>query len=287
MMSEDWADKTAERLLRRGVLRKGACLILGGVDTGKTTLAAALTQRLAQSRLVGVIDADIGQSHVGPPATVGWAIVDEPKVDFSQLAPSGISFVGDVTPVGHLLQLTAALTRCVQEVSDIAEHIIIDTSGFVSGPAANALWWTVQRIVQPGWILAVQRENELSDLLRGLRHLGSPLERLKSPPQIPTKSAQARCSYRQRQFHDYFQGSRLYNISLSTISVQMGRHPAGENLVSRLIALRDENGADLAIGLVCDWRGDRDTVVVRAPSLDISKARCLVVGDVTIDIADG
>jgi len=286
-MSEDWADKTAEQLASRGLLQGGVCLILGGVDTGKTTLAAALTARLAQGRLVGVIDADIGQSHIGPPATVGWAIVDGPKVDFSELAPGGISFVGDVTPVGHLLQFTAALTQCVREVSEVAEHIIIDTPGFVSGPAAAALWWTLQRIVQPRLILAVQRENELSDILAGLQHLGSPLEPLKSPPQIPTKSAQARCSYRQRQFRDYFQGSCLYNVSLSTTSVQTGHNLTGEDVVSRLVALRDEKGTDLAIGIVSDWQSDRDTVVVRAPALDVSKVRCLVVGDATIDIAGG
>ena len=32
----------------------------------------------------------------GPPTTVGWAIVDGPRADFSQLAIGGISFVGDI-----------------------------------------------------------------------------------------------------------------------------------------------------------------------------------------------
>jgi len=283
-MSEDWAERTAEQLLARGSMQTGICLVLGAVDTGKTTLAAALAGRLAGDRPVGVIDADVGQSHIGPPATVGWAIVDRPQVDFSKLASGGISFVGDVTPVGHLLQLTAAITQCVQHVSKVAEQIIIDTPGFIAGPAAAALWWTVQRILRPELVLAVQRNNELSDILAGLQNLGSQLEQVKCPAEIPTKSPQARRSYRQGRFRRYFQGARLYDISFGQITVQTSRRPSIESLASRLVALRDERGVDLAVGLIESWQVDRGVAVVRAPQLDISRIRCLVIGDVTIDL---
>ena len=126
-MSLDWADEIAQELLTQGLLKTGVCLILGGTDTGKTTLAETLAKRAASSKPVGIIDADIGQSHIGPPGTVGWAIVDGPQVDMSLFTAAGISFVGDVTPVGHLLQLTAAITGCVQEVSKAAKLVIIDT----------------------------------------------------------------------------------------------------------------------------------------------------------------
>ena len=284
-MKEDWADKIAEQLLGRGLMQTGICLILGGVDTGKTTLAAVLAGRLARGRPVGVIDADIGQSHIGPPATVGWAVVDKPQIDFAQLTPGGISFVGDITPVGHLLQLTAAVTQCVQRVSEVTEQIIIDTPGFIAGPAAAALWWAVQRILRPKLILAVQREDELNNILTGLQNLGSQLEPVKSPPQIPTKSPQARRSYRQRQFSRYFQDCCLYNISLNSIKVQTSRGLSRENLLCQLVALRNEEGIDLAIGIIDDWQKDTDTIVVRSPRLDISRISCIVIGDITIDLA--
>ena len=84
-MSQDWADKIAEQILSQGLIQTGVCLILGAADTGKTTLAAALAKHAASSQPVGIIDADIGQSHIGPPATVGWALVKNPEIDFSQL----------------------------------------------------------------------------------------------------------------------------------------------------------------------------------------------------------
>ncbi len=317
-MLQDWADKIAQRLLGRGLIKTplevraegppvprrgllltgqtGICLILGAADTGKTTLAAALARHAASSQPIGIIDADIGQSHIGPPATVGWAVVggpqtqkrafgdpDNPQVDFSQLTVGGVSFVGDVTPVGHLLQLTAAIIRCVQQVSKVAELIIIDTPGFIYGPAATALWWTVQQILRPKSILAVQRNDELRDILAGLQSLETQIELISSPSQIPLKSPQNRRSYRQSQFRKYFRDSCLYNISLSDIAIQPGRNLSRERLVHRLAALRDEKGTDVAIGVITDWQNERDIVIVRAPQLDIRQIRCLVIGDVSIE----
>jgi polynucleotide 5'-hydroxyl-kinase GRC3/NOL9 len=285
-MSPDWAENTAQQLLSKNLMQKGTCLILGASDTGKTTLAEALAKHLAKHQPVGIIDADIGQSHIGIPTTVGWGIVDKPQVDFSQLAVGGISFVGDITPVGHLLQLTAAIVQCFQRISKLAELIIIDTPGFVRGPTAAALWWTVERILQPELILAVQRNDELQCILGGLQSVGHKLERIECPPQMPTKSPQERQRYRQNQFNKYFRDSCLYNISLSEVAVQRSRNLSSNSLINRLVALRDGKGVDIAIGQVKDWQCDKGVAVVRTPQIDIRQIRCFVVGDVTIEIAD-
>ncbi|MFB0555468.1 MAG: Clp1/GlmU family protein [Phycisphaerae bacterium] len=295
-MSQDWAQEIANQLLNRDLMRRGACLVLGSADTGKTALVAAIAKHASLSRPVGIVDADIGQSHIGPPATVGWAIVDGPQADFSQLAIGGISFVGDIAPTGHLLQLTAAIIQCVQQSSKVAEIIIIDTPGFIYGPAAWALWWTVHRVLQPELILAVERNNELSDILGGLPGYGglrpdeqyrsSKLELIKCPPQLPTKSPKERQNYRQNQFNKYFRHSCLYNIKLSDVAVQTCRNSSSKSLVNRLIVLSDGRGKDLAVGLITNWQRDNDIVEVRSPQLDIQQVRCLVVGDITINIAD-
>jgi polynucleotide 5'-hydroxyl-kinase GRC3/NOL9 len=284
-MSLDWADNTAQQLLSKDLIQKGICLILGASDTGKTTLAEALAKHLAKHQPVGIIDADIGQSHIGPPATVGWAVVDNPQINFSKLTVGGISFVGDVTPVGHLLQLTAAITQCVQQVSEATELIIIDTPGFIYGPAAAALWWAVQRILKPRLILAVQRGDELNYILSGLRFFDLQLEPVKSPPQLPSKSPQDRQNYRRSQFISYFRNAGPYNISLSNIAVQPGLNLQRESFINRVVGLRNENSIDMAIGVITDWQDDRGIVVVRAPKIDIRQIRCLVIGDITIDIS--
>ena len=284
-MLKDKADETQEKFIKRGLPRSGICLVLGGVDTGKTTLAAAIAGRLAANGPVGVIDADVGQSHIGPPATVGWAIVEKPEVDFSQLEPRGISFVGDITPVGHLLQFTEALMQCVGTLAGLAGQIIIDTPGFITGPAATSLWWTVQRIVRPRLIVAVQRENELSDILAGLRNLDSQIELLSPHPHIPAKSSQARRSYRQNLFCKYFKNAQLHALELSKTAIQTTRSITSESLLRRLVALRSKEGIDRALGIIEDWQPEADKVMVRSPLRDVGEIRCLAIGDVSVDLS--
>jgi len=283
-MSQDWADNIAQKLIRENLIQTGTCLILGAADTGKTTLAAALAKRLAPSRPVGIVDADIGQSHIGPPTTVGWAVATEHHSDFLQLFAAGISFVGDVTPVGHLLQLTAAIIQSVNQASKAAELIIVDTPGFVSGPAASALWWTVQHVLNPKLILAVQNNDELSDILAGLHHLSSHLEIIQPPSQIKAKSPQERRAYRQSQFNKYFQDSLLHNINLSDIAVQATWNLSRNSPVSHIAALRKRDGTDVAIGIIKDWHSDKNIAAIKAPQLEMREIRCLIIGDVTIDI---
>ena len=51
-------------------------LVIGVVDAGKTTLVTRLAAALASpGDLVGVVDADLGQSDIGPPTTVGLGLV--------------------------------------------------------------------------------------------------------------------------------------------------------------------------------------------------------------------
>jgi polynucleotide 5'-hydroxyl-kinase GRC3/NOL9 len=283
-MSLDWAENTAGQLFSKDLIQKGICLILGASDTGKTTLTEALAKHLAKQQRVGIVDADIGQSHIGPPATVGWAIMDNQQTDLSKLTAAGISFVGDITPTGHLLQLTVAITQCIQQASEATELIIVDTPGFIYGPAAAALWWAVQRILKPKLILAVQRGDELSHIISGLRFFDLQLELIKSPPQIPAKSPQDRQNYRRNQFISYFRNAGLHKISLSNIAVQPGINLRRESFINQLVGLRDENGIDMAVGIITGWEDDR--VVVKAPKINIRQIRCLVIGDITIGICD-
>jgi polynucleotide 5'-kinase involved in rRNA processing len=70
------------------------------------------------------------------------------------------------------------------------------------------------------------------------------------------------------------------------VAVQTSRNSSSKNLVNRLIALSDGKGKDLSIGLITNWQRDNDIIEVRSPQLDIQQIRCLVVGDITVNITD-
>jgi polynucleotide 5'-hydroxyl-kinase GRC3/NOL9 len=286
MVSPDWADKIAERLLSEGFTLKGVCLVLGASDTGKTTLISALARRIASRQPLAIIDADIGQSHLGPPTTVGWAVVDSPEIDLGHLGADGISFVGNITPIGRLLQLTAAIIQCVRKASKVAGLVLIDTPGLVRGGAAAALWWTLQRILQPQQIIAVQRGDELAPVLCGLGSSELKLKVIECPRDMPVKSPEQRRDYRLKCFSRYFRNSSSYDVDLATVAVQPRRGLNPRSLIHRLVALRDGRAADLAVGVINNWRSDGNRARIMAPQINIQSVRCLVIGDVFMDMAD-
>jgi polynucleotide 5'-hydroxyl-kinase GRC3/NOL9 len=283
-MSRDWAEKTAQGLVEQDAIRQGLCLVLGASDTGKTTLAFNLAKRLTQNHRVAIVDADIGQSHVGPPTTVGWTTINSTQCNLKELQPHGISFVGHMTPVGHLLQLTAAIVRCVEQARTNSDLVIIDTPGLVVGHAAAVLWWTVHKILRPEMILAVQKETELNDIIEGLAPATSQLKVLKSPSDISAKSPQQRLAYRQRQFARYFKDSHSITLDLTKIAIQTTQPINPDRLRGKLLALRDEKTADIAIAFVESWNPDTKTVIIKVPKLDINKVCCIVLGDVIVEM---
>jgi polynucleotide 5'-hydroxyl-kinase GRC3/NOL9 len=291
-MSEDWADTIAARVVGTSPPPTGRFLLLGAADTGKTTLLLALANRLAQSRPVALVDADIGQSHIGPPTTVGWTVIDKAcspaALGWEAITPGGggatggIAFVGDITPVGHLLQLTAALILCVEQAAQAADVVLIDTPGLVTGGAACTLWWTVQQLLRPQRILAVQRENELGEVLKGLHPGMSAIELIQAPPQLRRKSPEARQEHRRRLFGDYFRNAAVHTLDLGALAVRTTRGMTPGNTIGRLVGLADGTGQDVAIGVIEQWRQEKAKGTIRAPQLDVQRVRCLTIGDARI-----
>jgi len=310
---ENWADVVADRIVGTSPLRKGGpgspdaqhrlcgtLLLLGAADTGKTTLMGALAERLAGRQPVALVDADTGQSHIGPPTTVGWTLNEMrsgaprapdgvPKRGASRLGSpaGGIAFVGDVTPVGHLLQLLAALALCVEQARRAADVVLVDTPGLVTGGAACSLWWTVQRLLRPERIVAIQRENEMGGLLGGLEAGMSAIEKVKSPAQLRRKSPEAREEHRRLLFEEYFQDATDYPLSLKGLAVRSTQPMTPDSVVGRIVGLTDAAGQDLAIGVIKGWQQRKAKMTVRAPALDIARVRCLTVGNARIDIPLG
>ena len=281
-MSENWAEAIADRIAGTGSPLKGRLLLLGAADTGKTSLLNALASHLAKNQPAALVDADDGQSHIGPPTTVGWTLIDGATATAAEYEAKGIAFVGDITPVGHLLQLTAALALCVEQAAQVAEVILIDTPGLVTGGAACTLWWTVQRLLRPERIVAIQRENELGEVLRGLHPGLSAIETIEAPQELRRKSPEIRQEYRRRLFDDYFRDAASHTLDFGTLAVRTANGMTVENAAGRLVGLADVTGQDVAIGVIEQWRQEQAKGIIRAPRMNMQRVRCLTIGNARI-----
>ncbi|MHC4417445.1 MAG: hypothetical protein ACYSU6_02545, partial [Planctomycetota bacterium] len=62
--------------------------------------------------------------------------------------------------------------------------------------------------------------------------------------------------------------------------------PSRQNLVNRLVALRNGRAADVALGIITAWNDNNNTAQLRAPAVDIEQVRCLVIGDISLELDD-
>ena len=101
-----------EALVERAARATRTAVLVGGLDSGKTTLARSmLGAALAAGRSCGYVDADVGQKTVGPPATVTLKLLRTPTdLEAEALADADdLSFVGSTSPEGHLLSVVTSV----------------------------------------------------------------------------------------------------------------------------------------------------------------------------------
>ena len=248
----------------------GTLFLIGETDSGKSTLAAVLANEArAAGRHAAVVDADVGQSSIGPPACVGLANVERDCVSLSELTAMAIDFVGACSPVGHLLQAatsTAALVASAREGG--ADAIIVDTTGLVSGGVARALKSAKIRLVKPDAVIALQQDDEVEHLLASYRSSSRPrVLRLRMSRAVKPRSREERAARRQRSFADYFAGGRSVELSWKDVPVENSAWTNGEPVPGHMRAyaeervacevLHAERSAD-GIFLIVEGRADAD-----------------------------
>ncbi len=182
--------------------RPGRVFVVGGVDSGKTTFARRLaTAGVAAGHVSAIVDADLGQSTIGPPGTVALKIVREA----SDLEPAGLggfdalSFVGAMSPRQHFLPLVTGTAKLVMRAIEMgAKLIVVDTSGLIDGVAGQKLKLTKAELCRPHHVVSLQRGGELEPINGVLeRFLSLDVRALPVHPGIGIRSVDERAAYRE------------------------------------------------------------------------------------------
>jgi polynucleotide 5'-hydroxyl-kinase GRC3/NOL9 len=269
--------------------RKGSALVLGASDTGKSTLAHFLVTRLREmGNVVALVDGDIGQSVLGPPTTIGFALFDSPPPKMEDVKATASYFVGSTSPRGHMFEMLVGIKRRADRATQLQpEIIIIDTTGFVAGELAWELKFHKVDLLKPAHLIGLQRRREIEGLLRP--HQFRPdmaIHRLKTPEKMRTKSPEQRRSNRSRKFAAYFREVRLYQRSLGGIRVvnPFKVRYRGTGLDGVLIGLNDEENFNLGLGILENMDVHRGTISFVAPELDPAEIRVIRIGSIAVDL---
>ena len=266
---------------------KGIAILLGAADTGKSTLAKFLISHLCQRGLkVGLVDTDIGQSSLGPPATISLALFkSHPDWDIILSTPE-IFFVGSTTPEGHFPIHLKGVKRMVNKVVSYGpEVILVDTTGFVSGEAGRELKRRKIDLVSPRFILALQKNEEIEPILEQYKeNTLCKIYRVPLSEQVRSRSMEERRSNRTNKFRDYFKSSVIHELAMEEVQIE-GEviDPNGALLPmdwslrinGLLIGLKDGNDDTLALGLIRNYVEEKKVVRISTPLREMENVRAL------------
>lgn len=280
---EAWARLPVEPL-------RGVILLVGAPDAGKSTLARYLYSRLAaQGRRVAYLDGDPGQSTLGPPTTLtlacaaeASAVNGEALAPFPPTGPSWRRFLGATSPSGHMLPFLVAAARLVQAAQSAgAEVIIYDTCGLVDA-LAGGLHLKLAKIdlLRPALVIGLAHAEELDPLLVPLRYSHrTRVEKLPPAVTVPPRAPAERQAYRAARFAHYFSAARVQTVDWRHLAVL----PAPDFTAQRLLALEDELGFTLGLGIVLGADRASRRVSLLTPLTTFARLDTLHLGHVRLD----
>jgi polynucleotide 5'-hydroxyl-kinase GRC3/NOL9 len=248
-----WAWSAAEIAQRRW--RK--VLVIGAVDRGKSTYCGFLSRYLlAAGWRVAIVDADVGQKDIGPPATI---TLGYPDTSLAQVQPAALYFVGAVSPVGYLLPMVLGTKRLVDAAQ--GEFVLINTTGLVQGVGRILKGYKIEA-VQPDVIVAIEQGTELQPITRAYRNYRT--LHIQPSTRVIVKTSEQRREARERAFGSYFQSATEVVLACRSLIFQRRDVPAGfEQHLLCGVADRRNKGLGLAIITELNW--SRGTIALLTP----------------------
>ena len=262
-------------------------MVIGRSDTGKTTLVEHLAGFLSRHTQLGVVDSDMGQSHIGPPTTIAWGRIKGVFKGWAEVATEDFYFTGTTTPFGSLLPAVVG-TRLIADMAlSGCKKVIVDTTGLVSGPAGRALKQFKIDALSPDMVLALEISHELDHILEAFQAGKHPkIHRIPVPPGVGVKSTPVRSRHRFDLIASYLRGAGTLEVPYERTAMRFMREPRGHNIAEikhRVVSFRDEGNKDIALGVIEKLKLRERKLLVLTPMRSDVKFSALVIGNAEID----
>ncbi len=216
--------KDAEDLFseaQRFVLDAGLTLFVGPTDSGKSTLAAKWGSLMCRQGLrCAVVDADVGQSDIGPPGTIGMGRLRRPVQSLGEVPAESLYFVGAFSPRERPLECLTGLHSMVKQARRLgAERILVDTTGFIKGTLGRRLKLSKADLLDPDLIVCLERSAECEFLAKAYPHGRPRIIRIPTPPGVRRRSIEQRTANRLRALARHTAGGWVRQVDLQKTSL--------------------------------------------------------------------
>ena len=205
-------------------------MVMGGVDSGKTSFCTFLAnEALRKKWKTSIIDADLGQSDVGPPSTIGFNFISEPVKDLFEIKAENAYFVGLTSPSGAVNKVIEGLTELKSRVMEAdVDFLIINTDGWVDGEDAAKYKIQLTKTVFPSVVVGIRQEDELNPILTALKE--TKILAIDSPQLVQRRNREKRKILRELSYKKYLKQAKVQSFALNWVKVEGSLLGAGSPL---------------------------------------------------------
>jgi polynucleotide 5'-hydroxyl-kinase GRC3/NOL9 len=114
---------------------------------------------------VGVLDLDIGQSHVGPAGSLGFGVPAKRIRDLSHISAAIMHPIGRLSPAGVTERIVVGVKQMLSKISHDVDFLVIDTCGYIHTEEAVKLKSDLIEVVGPTSLVFLEQQKELDPLM--------------------------------------------------------------------------------------------------------------------------
>lgn len=195
-------------------------VVLGAVDSGKSSFCTYLINKLLQEKKKCVIlDGDLGQSDIGPPCTLAYAVVTKPITDLFSLEAKNAFFVGVTSPSKALSKVIEGLSLLKMEVlKENPDFILVNTDGWVEGEDAVNYKMQLVSKLHPDLIFCIQQKDETNQLLNVFEKFRTIA--VDSPTAIKQRDREKRKNLRELGYIKYLKNMKMRSLPLNWLKIE-------------------------------------------------------------------
>jgi polynucleotide 5'-hydroxyl-kinase GRC3/NOL9 len=262
--------------------RPVVAVILGGADCGKSSLTTYLLNRLIDGKnRVAVIDGDLGQSDIGPSATVGYGVTSKCVPELYNLRLRNAFFIGVTSPMLAISRIIEGLTAMKAEVSGgEADFVLVNTDGMVSGDVAVRYKTDLIKALKPDVVVALQLQDELSPLIASLE---TNIIVVEPSFALKQRSSQTRKSLREMTYIRFLKNAKMQCYPKSQVIIEpRGAIPKKqEHEKGLIVGLCGHGGKFLGIGVLREVNDLRKTLKIKTAVT--AKPQKILIGKVMVN----
>lgn len=226
---------------------------IGTTDSGKSTLCTYITNMLLeQYQRVSVIDADVGQSDIGPPGTIGLGATDEYLLSLADLNPISMFFIGHTSPTPARDKVISGIRKLMTSPSIGQDPLIINTDGWIAGDEAYDFKARMINEISPDLVAAIQTNDQLSPITEKTRATTIVVQ----PPTVAKRrEREDRRRLRELSYRKHLTGSICRNIEFDKVrligaELRNGRLRSAPKKIHSMVGFLNNDELLIRIGIL-------------------------------------